>query len=46
MRGPKVMVFQVGGASVYREEMKIHDLSQWQRVVCLNTKLNLSCVSL
>lgn len=31
---------------MYREEMKIHDLSQWYKVVCLNTKLNLSCVSL
>jgi hypothetical protein len=34
------------GASVYREEMKTHDLSQCHRVVCLTTKLNLSCVSL
>jgi hypothetical protein len=34
------------GASVQREETKTHDLSQWHRVVCLTTKLNLSCVSL
>jgi len=26
--------------------MKIHDLSQWHRIFCLNTKINLPCVSL